>query len=195
MTVRLGVVGCGSVFWTPYMTLIERLAREGRVAVNAVYDADPAKRDAAARRLDLSPDVPSDLAVCEHDDVDAVLVLTSMPEHARLPRAALEAGKHVLVEKPMATDLRDGEALLEAAETAPGVLVCAPHILLSPTYRAMHARASEGEIGGLLSARARYGWAGPWWAAGTTSPAGARCSTSGSTTSRACAASSARPAA
>ena len=32
MTVRLGVVGCGSVFWTPYMTLIERLAREGRVA-------------------------------------------------------------------------------------------------------------------------------------------------------------------
>ena len=33
MTVRLGVVGCGSVFWTPYMTLIERLACEGRVAV------------------------------------------------------------------------------------------------------------------------------------------------------------------
>jgi len=128
------------------MTLIERLAREGRVAVNAVYDADPAKRDAAARRLDLSPDVPSDLAVCEHDDVDAVLVLvlTSMPEHARLARAALEAGKHVLVEKPMATDLRDGEALLEAAETAPGVLVCAPHILLSPTYRAMHARCERG---------------------------------------------------
>ena len=120
MTVRLGVVGCGSVFWTPYMTLIERLAREGRVAVTAVYDADPAKREAAARRLDLSPDVPSDLAVCEHDDVDAVLVLTSMPEHARLARAALAAGKHVLVEKPMATDLRDGEALLAAAAEAPG---------------------------------------------------------------------------
>jgi len=163
MTVRLGVIGCGSVFWTPYMTLIERLAREGRVAVTAVYDADPAKREAAARRLDLTPDVASDVAVCEHDEVDAVLVLTSMPEHARLARAALEAGKHVLVEKPMATDLRAGEALLEAAEAAPGVLVCAPHILLSPTYRAMHARASAGEIGGLLSARARYGWAGPWW--------------------------------
>ena len=163
MTVRLGVIGCGSVFWTPYMTLIERLAREGRVAVTAVYDADPAKREAAARRLDLTPDVASDVAVCEHDDVDAVLVLTSMPEHARLARAALEAGRHVLVEKPMATDLRAGETLLEAAEAAPGILVCAPHILLSPTYRAMHARASAGEIGGLLSARARYGWAGPWW--------------------------------
>jgi predicted dehydrogenase len=101
--------------------------------------------------------------VCEHPDVDAVLVLTSMTEHARLAVAALEAGKHVLVEKPMATSLADGERLLAAAERAPGFLVCAPHILLSPTYGAMHARAGAGEIGGLLSARARYGWAGPWW--------------------------------
>ena len=43
--------------------------------------------------------------------------------------------------------------------------MCAPHIVLSPTYRAMHARASgEGEIGDVAArARARYGWAGPWW--------------------------------
>ena len=38
MSVRLGVVGCGSVFWTPYMNLIERLRRQGRVDVAAVYD-------------------------------------------------------------------------------------------------------------------------------------------------------------
>jgi predicted dehydrogenase len=161
--VRLGVVGCGSVFWTPYMALIERLRAQGRVEVTAVFDADRAKRRAAAERLDLTPDMPGDCAVCEQPDVDAVLVLTSMTEHARLAIAALEAGKHVLVEKPMATTLSDGERMLAAAETAPGLLVCAPHILLSPTYRAMHARAAAGEIGGLLSARARYGWAGPWW--------------------------------
>ena len=41
--------------------------------------------------------------------------------------------------------------------------MCAPHILLSPTYRAMHARVRAGEIGGLLTARGRYGWAGPDW--------------------------------
>ena len=44
MSVRLGVVGCGSVFWTPYMSLIERLRGQGRVDVVAVYDADPEKR-------------------------------------------------------------------------------------------------------------------------------------------------------
>ena len=163
MTVRLGVVGLGSVFWTPYMSLIERLQGQGRVAVTAIYDANPDKRTAAGERLGLSADVPFDLAVCTDDDVDAVLVLTSMPEHGRLARAALEAGKHVLVEKPVATTLEEAELVLAAAADAPGHLVCAPHILLSPTYRAMHARVLDGEIGGLLTARARYGWAGPDW--------------------------------
>jgi predicted dehydrogenase len=163
VSVRLGVVGCGSVFWTPYMNLIERLRGQGRVDVAAVYDTDPEKRRLAAERLDVPADLPDDLAVCGHEDVDVVLVLTSMTEHARLARAALEAGKHVLVEKPVATSLADAEALLEVADAAPGHLLCAPHILLSPTYRAMHARVLAGEVGGLLSARARYGWAGPAW--------------------------------
>ena len=113
MSVRLGIVGCGSVFWTPYMSLIERLRGQGRVDVVALYDADPEKRRAAAERLDLSPDLPSDEAVCTHPDVDAVLVLTSMPEHGRLARAALEAGKHVLVEKPVATTLEEAAEVLE----------------------------------------------------------------------------------
>jgi predicted dehydrogenase len=51
VTVGLGVVGCGSVFWTPYMSLIERLQTQGRVRVTAVLDADPEKRAAAAARL------------------------------------------------------------------------------------------------------------------------------------------------
>jgi predicted dehydrogenase len=163
VTVGLGVVGCGSVFWTPYMSLIERLRAQGRVHVAAVFDADPEKRAAAAARLELTPDLPDDLAVCAHPDVDVVLVLTSMTEHGRLARAALEAGKHVLVEKPVATTLEEAEQVLEVAASSPGHLICAPHILLSPTYRAMHARVAGGEIGGLLTARARYGWAGPDW--------------------------------
>ena len=112
--IRLGVIGCGSVFWTPYMTLIERLRDEGRVDVVAVYDCDPGKRRLAAERLDLSPDLPEDTAVCTHPEVDVVLVLTSMVEHGRLARAALEAGKHVLVEKPMATTLAEAEEVLAA---------------------------------------------------------------------------------
>src|SRR4051794_12663696 len=163
LSIRLGVVGCGSVFWTPYMGLIERLRGQDRVEVTAVYDADPDKRRAAAERLELDPELREDVAVCAHPEVDVVLVLTSMTEHGRLARAALEAGKHVLVEKPVATSLAEAEEVLAAAEESPGLLVCAPHILLSPTYRAMHTRVRAGHIGGLLTARGRYGWAGPDW--------------------------------
>jgi predicted dehydrogenase len=172
VSLRLGVVGCGSVFWTPYMSLIERLRSQGRVEVTAVYDSDPDKRRAAAGRLDLPADLPDDVAVCRHPDVDAVLVLTSMTDHGRLALAALEAGKHVLVEKPVATSLEEAEAVLAAVAAAPGHLVCAPHILLSPTYRAMHLRVRAGEIGGLLTARGRYGWAGPDWSRWFYEPGG-----------------------
>jgi predicted dehydrogenase len=168
----LGIVGCGSVFWTPYMSLIERLQGQGRVHAVAVYDADPDKLALAAARLDVPADLPDDVAVCRHPDVDIVLVLTSMTEHGRLARAALEAGKHVLVEKPVATTLEAAEAVLAVAEESPGHLVCAPHILLSPTYRAMHHRVRAGEIGGLLTARARYGWAGPDWSRWFYEPGG-----------------------
>ena len=62
--------------------------------------------------------------------------------------------------------------MLEAAESAPGHLLCAPHILLSPTYRAMHAHVGAGSVGGLLTARARYGWAGPDWSRWFYEPGG-----------------------
>ena len=52
---------------------------------------------------------------------------------------------------------------MEASRAASGVLVCAPHIVLSQTYRDMLERVQAGEIGRLLLGRARYGWAGPWW--------------------------------
>ena len=163
MSLGLGVIGCGSVFAGPYRGMIERLRAPGRVHVSAVYDVDDAKRRGAAAHYDLDPDLAAPEDVIGRDDVDLVLVLTSMNEHGPLAKAALEAGKHVLVEKPPATSLDEAAELLALSRTAPGLLVCAPHILLSPTFRAVHGAVRDGRIGDLLTARARYGWAGPWW--------------------------------
>ncbi len=163
MPMRLGVLGLGSVFWGPYATLIERLTHEGRVELVAAYDVDPDKRKATTDRFGVDTDLSGPEELIGRDDVDTVLVLTSMNEHGELARRALEAGKHVLVEKPMATSLEEADALIEAAAASDRTLVCAPHILLSPTYREMHRRLRAGEIGPVLLGRARYGWAGPWW--------------------------------
>lgn len=163
MSLGLGVLGCGSVFAGPYAGMIDRLHAQNRVHVAAVYDIDARKRAGAATRYDVAPDLADEHGVIEHPEVDVVLVLTSMNEHGSLVRQALEAGKHVLVEKPLATALDDARELVELARNAPGLLVCAPHVVLSPTFRAIHDAVERGEIGRLLSARARYGWAGPWW--------------------------------
>ena len=140
--------------------------------MSALYDVDDAKRRGAAAHYDVDPELRGPDAVIGAADVDVVLVLTSMNEHGPLARAALEAGKHVLVEKPMATSLGEAAELLELAETSPGLLVCAPHILLSPTFRAVHGAVRDGRIGELLTARARYGWAGPWWGEWFYAPGG-----------------------
>jgi predicted dehydrogenase len=163
LSVGLGVIGCGSVFAGPYRAMIERLRASRRVHVAAVYDLDERKRHGAAASYGVDQELQSADAVIDHDDVDAVLVLTSMNEHGPLALQGLAAGKHVLVEKPMATSLVEAAELVEVARRGPGILVCAPHILLSPTFRAVHTAVRAGAIGQLLTARARYGWAGPWW--------------------------------
>ena len=189
MSLGLGVIGCGSVFAGPYRAMIGRLRAAGRVHVSAVYDVDRAKRHGAAAHYDVDRDLRGPEDVIEAADV--VLVLTSMNEHGPLAKAALEAGRHVLVEKPMATSLQEAAELLELAEAGPGVLVCAPHTF--------SARPSEPST--LPSGRARSETSSPpapatagrapGGTSGSTPPAAGRCSTSASTTSRACAPSSA----
>lgn len=159
---RLGVLGLGSVFTGPYTNIIQQLALEGRVALASVYDVEPTKTAAvAARHPEVATPASPDALI--DSDVDVVLVLTSMNEHGSLATRARAAGKHVLVEKPMATTIPEADELLAVDAANPGLLVCAPHILLSPTYRRMHDAVQRGEIGRLVLARARYGWAGPWW--------------------------------
>ncbi len=161
---KLGVLGLGSVFLGPYRQLMRQLEMNGQARLATIFDVDAEKTRAVAA---LHPGIAtprSAEALIASNDVDVVLVLTSMKEHAALAKAALLAGKHVLVEKPMATELDAARDLLRVAQQAPGLPVCAPHVVLSPTYRTMHAEVAAGRVGRLVLARARYGWAGPWWA-------------------------------
>src|SRR5262249_16740290 len=93
-------------------------------------------------------------------------------QHAALARAALEAGKHVLVEKPMATTLEEADALIQLAERAGRHLMCAPFTTLSPTFQTIARRIQAGDIGQPCLARARYGWSGPWWSEWFYKPGG-----------------------
>jgi len=163
-TVRIGVVGCGSVASGPYTRLIESLRVKEQARVVMACDVKEEKAKALAERHGISKTTTRYQDVIDSPEVDLVLVTTSMNEHGPITKASLQAGKHTLVEKPISTSLDEAAELVELSHSSKGVLVCAPHVYLSKTYQEMWRRIKGGEIGTPFNARARYGWhPGPWW--------------------------------
>ncbi len=104
------------------------------------------------------------------DDVHAVVVSTTTPSHARIARACIDAGKHVLVEKPLSLRHGDAEDLVLRARMA-GVRLMTGHLLLFhpvvQRLRSMIAKGDLGEVVGLSSARLNLGVVrgqeNAWW--------------------------------
>lgn len=162
--VRIGVVGCGSVGKWSYIPRVHEMNLRGQKAeIVIVCDADPERVKETRELYGIAQGTTDYHEVISHPDVDLVLVLTSMPLHGVISKAALLAGKHVLVEKPMAMTLEEARDILEVARTSPGILVCAPHVVLSPTYQDIWRYIHRGDLGEIHLARGMYGWAGPWW--------------------------------
>jgi predicted dehydrogenase len=157
------VIGVGSVA-EKYIPHLRRLNIEGLPCEIVLgCDQDPNRRDLVLNHYGI-PEFTTDWqAVLARTDVEAVLILTAMQVHGVITRAALKAGKHVLVEKPMSMDLAEAAVIVDEARTAPGILVCAPHVTLSRTYQEMWRAIERGAIGRPVSARGFYGWSGPTW--------------------------------
>lgn len=163
--VRVGVIGLGSVsrVYIPHMQRLNIPFR--RVEIVIASDIDPARHEIVRTTYGLDETVftTSSGEVIGWPDVDLVVILAPMQVHGSLTRDALEAGKHVLVEKPLSMSLGEAAELVELSKRSRGHLLCAPHVVLSPTYQAMWRRVHRGDIGQVLQARGFYGWAGPNW--------------------------------
>lgn len=160
--VRIGIIGCGSVMQRPYMNVFKQLRLEDKVEGIVLCDVKEERR-ALVDQLGFQRFTTDYEEVIAADDVDAVLVLTSMQQHGPITKAAVQAGKHVLVEKPMSSDLDEAAEIVALAKDSPGYMIPAPHVVLSPTYQAIWRHIHSGDIGKPYMARGLYGWAGPTW--------------------------------
>jgi predicted dehydrogenase len=130
-----------------------------RPRMAAVAGRDPDGVRAAAERLGWESTETSWQALVERDDIDLVDVCTPGHTHAEIVIAALEAGKHVLCEKPLANTVEEAEAMTAAAERAAADGVRA---MVGFTYRRVPAISlarqlvAEGRIGTLHHVRAQY---------------------------------------
>ncbi|MBI3970238.1 MAG: Gfo/Idh/MocA family oxidoreductase, partial [Chloroflexi bacterium] len=91
--IRIGVIGCGRVMRGPYMRLAEQLRFRGLVEVVAACDLSEQALQEVGEQYNIPRLTKDYREVVDADDVDLVLVVTSMPAHGPIARAALEAGK------------------------------------------------------------------------------------------------------
>jgi dTDP-3,4-didehydro-2,6-dideoxy-alpha-D-glucose 3-reductase len=108
---RVGVLGCGDITWRNALPAMERV--DG-VQVTALASRDPVKAERYARQFGGEP-VTGYANLLARSDVDAVYVAVPTGLHHQWARQALEAGKHVLVEKPFTASVADAEDLVETA--------------------------------------------------------------------------------
>lgn len=117
---RIGVVGCGEVAQIIHLPSLAQLA--DRFAVTALCDVSPAVLRAVGEQWRVPARLTDYRELLARDDVDAVLVANPHVFHAEVTLAAIAAGKHVLVEKPMCLTPREADAIV-AAQARAGVTV------------------------------------------------------------------------
>lgn len=166
MTLRVGLVGCGLVARRYHLPAFQR-CEEATVVAVASGRVESAKAAAEqfgvprvhARWQDLAGD----------PDVDAVDVCAVNALHADISIAAARAGKHVLVEKPMAVTVAEADAMIAAARQAGVVLMVAHNLRFVPAFEELRRIVESGALGRLYVARGVFMHAGPDEAWGATS--------------------------
>lgn len=142
MPLNIGVIGCGNI--SPLYLKAKDHFPQINYAVLSDLDLDLARRRAAEYGI---PEVLSVDELLARPDIDIIVNLTVPQAHAAVARAALEAGKHVYNEKPLATDLDDAKALLELAQSKGLRVACAPSTFLGAAVQTCRKLIDEGAIG------------------------------------------------
>ena len=150
-TINVGVIGCG--YWGP--NLIRNFKSLPGCKVKAVCDLS---EDRLRHIKSLHPEVEcmSDFQdMLDHAELDAVVIATPVKYHFPLAKASLLAGKHTLIEKPMASSSAECEELVEIADRMGLVLMVGHTFLYSAPVRKIVEIVRRGDIGEIRAINAR----------------------------------------
>jgi predicted dehydrogenase len=134
------------------------LARSPAVELAGILGSTPERGAALAERLQTPRAYASLEALLADDDVDAVWVATHDALHEPVGVACLNAGKHVLVEKPIATSVAEARSLIAAAERNERILRVGCHQRYRPAHRELHELVAGGSLGRVGVAKLHFGW-------------------------------------
>ncbi len=142
---RVGIIGCGNI--SDIYATNATIFRD--IEVVACADVSPEATRRISTKFGLQPMSVDDLL--HTPDIDIVLNLTIPSVHADVSLKALEAGKHVYSEKPLATSLEEGQRVVDLAKQRGLRVGCAPDTILGPGLQQAKQLIESGEIGEILS--------------------------------------------
>lgn len=159
--IRTGLIGCGSVS----NQYLPQLARSPFVEVVSLCDIKPERARRQAERFKVAHHYPHIDAMLAGEPFDFLVDTTDMQAHEKINGQALEAGKHVWSEKPIANTLAAGQELLRVANKKGIRLWGAPITVQSPQFAFMAKQLAARKLGRVAAAHANYGHEGPDWSA------------------------------
>lgn len=154
--VKVGIIGMGhisNIYCENLMTVHEN------TTVAACADVDPEAAKAKAEKWGI-PDVLTVEELLAREDIQIIVNLTPPKAHYDISRRALEAGKHVYTEKPLATNIQEANALVDLAKAKGLLLGCAPETNYGAGVSTAKDLLAKGAIGKVLYADARFRWPG-----------------------------------
>ncbi len=157
MTVRIGVIGCGAVARRLHLPAFRAAGAE----IVAFSSRRTESAQAAADEWGSGKVFGDWREMLTLQDIDAVDICTPNFLHAEMAIAAAKAGKHVLVEKPIATTVDDADAMISAASDSETTLMTAHNVRFAAPFVAMRDEVASGSVGDLVGVRAAFGHSGP----------------------------------
>jgi predicted dehydrogenase len=143
--IGLAVIGAG--YWGP--NLVRNAMATSSMRLRWLCDLDEARARRVLGPYSTVSTTDSFDAVLSDPTVDAVAIATPALTHFSLAMAALDAGKHVLVEKPLTSSLADAEKLVQAAEDRGLVLMCDHTYCYTPAVQELRRLVDAGDLGQL----------------------------------------------
>jgi predicted dehydrogenase len=144
--VNVGIVGLG--YWGP--NLLRNVVANRRCGSITICDSDPAKLEKQAARYPSARRESRFQELLDDESLDAIIIATDVSPHFPLGKAALEAGKHVFIEKPFASSTEEAESLVEMAENRSLVSMVGHTFLYSPPVVATKRIIDSGQLGDIL---------------------------------------------
>jgi UDP-N-acetyl-2-amino-2-deoxyglucuronate dehydrogenase len=151
---RFAIVGAGEVG----RLHADAIAEIGpRASLVVVADAEPLRAGALAAAHDAEA-ADSLAAVLDRRDIDAIAICTPSGGHAALAVAALDAGRHVVVEKPLDVTVEAAQTVADAAARSDRTVTVISQHRFDPAARLVHERVAAGELGRITSGLASIAW-------------------------------------